>query len=215
MSCLAGYSARFKKTNTEAGLCIFEFFGSPRKILLTHFPCVTFVSVFSLLVHSESRAAVQQSAKLFTAGNWSENRALSGLACYFALNAAYRRERQLHPRKVTHYLLKHHVIKLPGTPPPPWFCIFLQNLAHIAKPPRRQNPSHGAGWRSICTKILLQNFYDPKRAGGCGVAPFPSRMRFRLWVSVPSAWQGETNATKAEQCRPSSPAVNGGRYRGI
>ncbi|HBX7668033.1 TPA: hypothetical protein MIG20_20780 [Klebsiella pneumoniae] len=39
-----------------------------------------------------------------------------------------------------------------------------------AKPPALAR-SGGA----ICRKIKLKNFYDPKTAGGCGVAPISSR----------------------------------------
>lgn len=64
------------------------------------------------------------------------------------------------------------------------FCKLLQNVAQSAKPLRHDKPSGGAGWRYVCTKILLQNFLDPNRAGGCGVAPFPSGVRFRRLLSV-------------------------------
>ncbi|RNT12140.1 hypothetical protein B9Z99_018345 [Klebsiella aerogenes] len=30
-------------------------------------------------------------------------------------------------------------------------------------------------WRSVLKKNITENFYDPKTAGGCGVAPFSSR----------------------------------------
>lgn len=84
-------------------------------------------------------------------------------------------------------------------------------LARSAKPFRCIKPSGGAGWRCVCAKILLQNFLDPNRAGGCGVAPFSSGTRFRLWVSVCCAGCGKTNATKAAHCRPWLSAARGER----
>lgn len=43
-----------------------------------------------------------------------------------------------------------------------------------------KSPAAARTGRVLCAKFLLQNFYDPNCAGGCGVAPFPSWIRFRL-----------------------------------
>ncbi|MDQ9703827.1 hypothetical protein, partial [Serratia marcescens] len=36
----------------------------------------------------------------------------------------------------------------------------------------RKTPAAARAGGVICRKIKLKNFYDPKRAGGCGVVPF-------------------------------------------
>ncbi|EMJ5764143.1 hypothetical protein R8O61_001746 [Klebsiella oxytoca] len=45
----------------------------------------------------------------------------------------------------------------------------------------------------ICAEILLQNFYDPNSAGGCGVAPFTSHNP--LLKSVENYCSGSDNST--------------------
>ncbi|EAV1365835.1 hypothetical protein EF721_04980 [Salmonella enterica] len=59
------------------------------------------------------------------------------------------------------------------------FAKVRKTLHRLQNPPKAGTPLTSRDGGMVCTKILLQNFYDPNTAGGCGVAPFPSRSRFR------------------------------------
>lgn len=88
-----------------------------------------------------------------------------------------------------------------------------KSLRSVQTQPMRRTPDTARAGGVVCAKFLLQNFYDPNRAGGCGVAPFPSGMRFRVRVSAAAVGRGWTNEKKAERCRPLGIAFNGERYR--
>ncbi|WP_143757820.1 hypothetical protein [Citrobacter amalonaticus] len=55
-----------------------------------------------------------------------------------------------------------------------------KTLRSLQKRQGHKTPATARAGGMVCAKFLLQNFLDPNCAGGCGVAPFPSRIRFRL-----------------------------------
>lgn len=95
-----------------------------------------------------------------------------------------------------------------------WSATFAKrckSLRGVQTPTDRRSPAAARAGGVLCAKILLQNFYDPNTAGGCGVAPIPSRIRFRLRSVASSVGRGQTNAKKAERCRPYISALAVGR----
>lgn len=77
------------------------------------------------------------------------------------------------------------------------FAKHCKSLRGVQRPADRRSPAAARAGGLLCAKNLLQNFYDPNSAGGCGVAPFPSRIRFRLRSVASSLGRGCTNAKKA------------------
>lgn len=63
-------------------------------------------------------------------------------------------------------------------------------LHYVQRPADRKRPAAAQAGGSLCAKILLQNILDPNSAGGCGVAPFPSWIRFRLRAVVACVGRG-------------------------
>lgn len=86
-----------------------------------------------------------------------------------------------------------------------------KSLRGVQRPADRRSPAAARAGGLLCAKILLQNFYDPNSAGGCGVAPFPSRIRFRLRSVASSLGRGCTNAKKAAWWWPYDYALAVGR----
>lgn len=82
------------------------------------------------------------------------------------------------------------------------FAKCCKSLRGVQTPADRTSPAAARAGGLLCAKILLQNFYDPNTAGGCGVAPFPSRIRFRMHSVASSLGRGCTNAKKAAWWRP-------------
>ncbi|WP_160251169.1 hypothetical protein [Mixta intestinalis] len=68
-----------------------------------------------------------------------------------------------------------------------FFAIRCKSLRIVQTPADDTSPAAARADGLICAKILLQKFLDPNSAGGCGVAPFPSRIRFRLRSVASSA----------------------------
>lgn len=64
------------------------------------------------------------------------------------------------------------------------FAKHCKSLRSVQKFPGYKTPVAARAGGMVCAKFLLQNFLDPNCAGGCGVAPFPSRIRFRLRAVV-------------------------------
>lgn len=60
------------------------------------------------------------------------------------------------------------------------FAKSCKTLRSLQKRSGHKTPEAAQAGGMVCAKFLLQNFLDPNCAGGCGVAPFPSRIRFRL-----------------------------------
>ncbi|KNH83960.1 hypothetical protein AEW67_02065 [Salmonella enterica subsp. enterica serovar Muenchen] len=60
------------------------------------------------------------------------------------------------------------------------FAKCCKSLRGVQTPAGCKSPAAAQAGGVLCAKFLLQNFYDPNCAGGCGVAPFPSWIRFRL-----------------------------------
>ncbi|STH97363.1 Uncharacterised protein [Citrobacter braakii] len=60
------------------------------------------------------------------------------------------------------------------------FAKCCKSLRSVQTPAGCKSPAAAQAGGVLCSKFLLQNFYDPNCAGGCGVAPFPSWIRFRL-----------------------------------
>ena len=82
------------------------------------------------------------------------------------------------------------------------FSIYKNNLLKFAEIPfnlfslvfTRTPPALAQAGGLVCRKIKLKFFSDPKRAGGCGVVPFPSATRlFCLYAAAP-AGRGEAGA---------------------
>ncbi|WP_410964727.1 hypothetical protein [Salmonella sp. ZJCDC-24] len=60
------------------------------------------------------------------------------------------------------------------------FAKYCKSLRSVQTPAGCKSPAAAQAGGVLCSKFLLQNFLDPNTAGGCGVAPFPSWIRFRL-----------------------------------
>ncbi len=89
------------------------------------------------------------------------------------------------------------------------FAKCCKSLRRVQTPAGCKSPAAAQAGGVLCTKFLLQNFYDPNCAGGCGVAPFPSWIRFRLPAVAYAVGRCCTNERKAARWRPSifAPAV--------